>query len=243
MTQNYQDFKDASKIGPRWRENFFLQGALWISKFGVLARILHSFGQSLGHLIWIREKWGDQFPRVHRREQIWAHMLASLEPKEPVTVFELGVAWGYCTNWWLQRNQNPLLCWQGFDRFTGLPRAWRQFQEGAFDAGGNPPPITDKRVNWHIGNVEETLVALDLASFRNSRWIILFDMDLYEPSRASWDLLKPFLLPGDMLYFDEAFDPDEARLLHELLAENGVGIRPIVANPIGIAFEVINGLD
>jgi hypothetical protein len=45
-----------------------------------------------------------------------------------------------------------------------------------------------------------------------------------------------------LLYFDEAFDPDEARLLHELLVENGVCLRPMVANPIGIAFEVITAV-
>jgi hypothetical protein len=127
--------------------------------------------------------------------------------------------------------------WDGFDRFTGLPRAWRGLDEGAFDTGGRPPDIGDPRVTWHVGNVEDTLIDLTLDRSDGFRLVVLFDLDIFEPSLVAWDYLFGSLRPGDMLYFDEAFDLDERRLLNEYVLPTG-GYEPIGATPTGLALQV-----
>jgi len=44
----------------------------------------------------------------------------------------------------------------------------------------------------------------------------------YEPSKVAWDWLSPHLSPGDILYFDEAIDDDERRLLNESIVPSGI---------------------
>ena len=119
--------------------------------------------------------------------------------------------------------------------FTGLPRAWRDLPAGHFDADGKPPAIDDERVSWHIGDTHETLPRLGLAEHRDSQWLVLFDLDLYEPTLAAWNLLQPFLEPGDLLYFDEAIDSDERRVLNEqVLAETAVSPIGTTTNSLGL---------
>ena len=156
-----------------------------------------------------------------KREDLWESLLRRVEPTEAVTVLEFGVAWGYATHWWLERTGNPALIWHGFDRFTGLPRAWRGLPEGAFDADGQPPRISDERVRWHIGDVEKTLTELPDADLARSRRVVLFDLDIYEPTVAAWTHVAPWLRAGDLLYFDEAMDEDERRVLDELVLPTG----------------------
>jgi hypothetical protein len=135
---------------------------------------------------------------------------------------EFGVAFGHATDWWLSHHDRSVLStWDGFDRFTGLPRAWRAFPEGAFDAGGRTPAIDDSRVAWHVGDVENTIADLDVERIASGQRLIYFDLDVYEPSKVAWDWLLPYLKPGDLLYFDEAFDHDERRLITESVLPAG----------------------
>lgn len=166
----------------------------------------------------------DRFGAVRitsRREDLWDSLVRRLPSGEPVTVLEFGVAWGYTTTWWLDRVGNPSLIWHGFDRFTGLPRAWRGLPEGEFDAAGRPPQISDTRLRWHIGDVEQTLMELPDADLAGPRRIVLFDLDIYEPTAAAWRHVAPWLRAGDLLYFDEAMDDDERRVLDELVLPTG----------------------
>jgi hypothetical protein len=147
----------------------------------------------------------DRFGTSHiysRREDLWEGLLRRLGSSEPLTVLEFGVAWGYSTQWWLARLEDPNVVWHGFDRFTGLPRPWRGLRAGAFDAAGKPPEISDDRLRWHIGDVEERLA-------------------VYEPTAVAWLYLAPWLRAGDLLYFDEAMDDDERKVLDELVLPTG----------------------
>ena len=49
---------------------------------------------------------------------------------------------------------------------------------------------------------------------KNERILILFDMDLFKPSYFCLSKIASFLKKGDLLYFDESFDPDEFSLVH-----------------------------
>jgi len=177
-------------------------------------------------------------PKVFgRREQLWEKIAERLDPSRPVVALEFGVAWGYATNWWLRRLHGRELVWHGFDRFTGLPRAWREHGQGAFDAGGRPPDIVDPRVRWHIGDVQDTLGEVDLGAARDAQWLVLFDLDIYEPTAFAWQEICAHLRPGDLMYFDEAMDRDERRVLDELVLPS-IGCEPIGTTALGLGLAV-----
>jgi len=177
--------------------------------------------------------------RCRTRTQLWQKASDKLQSGK-VTVLEFGVANGDGTRIWLSMVPNPELRWHGFDTFTGLPQAWTRggvvFAEvGAYNAGGAPPDIADPRVTWHAGLVEKTLP--DAAIDFEPPLLVLFDLDLYEPSAFALRWLIPHLKPGDLLYFDEAFDPwHERRLLDEFL-DSGHRVRAIGSNHVGLMLE------
>lgn len=166
---------------------------------------------------WQQQVLGKQPAFFSRREKLWDRMLQRLDPKRCLFVLEFGVALGYSTNWWLHRLRGRDVVWHGFDRFTGIPGDWRAFKEGAYDSRGKPPPIYDDRVHWHVGDVIDTLVTLDFAAARDTQWLVLFDLGRYEPTAFAWDLIGRHLLPGDLVYLDEAAHPDERRILNEMI--------------------------
>lgn len=181
----------------------------------VLRNRVRNAGEIADFIDWQTERLGDA--KVYRsREKLWTEMAKRIDPDRSWHGVEFGVAWGYATEWWLRRL--PLTSsWDGFDRFTGLPRGWREHKPGAFDTGGQPPDISDPRVRWHIGDVEETTRDLDVDSITNGGRLVLFDLDIYEPTAAAWEAVQPLLQPGDLLYFDEAMDPGERRVLNEFV--------------------------
>jgi hypothetical protein len=179
-------------------------------------------GQIADYTTWQIDHFGTDWRLCARREELWRRMSAQLRPTQPVLVIELGVAWGYATAYWLESlvAERTDLEWHGFDRFTGLPVAWRRFPAGAFAADG-PPRIDDSRVHWHVGDVEDTLGQLDLSAYADHQKLVLFDLDLYGPTALAWKKLVPVLRPGDLLYFDEALDMDERRVLDEEVLPSG----------------------
>jgi hypothetical protein len=194
-----------------------------------------NIGEIADYVDWLREHFGD----VHlamRREEVW-EALASRVHAERVLGMEFGVAWGYGSGWWLERLPSRQLHWDGFDRFTGLPRAWRDLDSGHFDAGGNTPDIDDDRVTWHVGDVEDHLADLDLDRTTPGQAVVLFDLDIFEPSLAAWNHIRGSLRPGDLLYFDEAFDLDERRLLTDHVLPSG-SFEFVAATPLTLGLAV-----
>ncbi len=71
------------------------------------------------------------------------------------------------------------------------------------------------------------------------RSIFIFDLDLFSPSKAVWDVFSPTLRTGDRLFFDQAFDNDgEGKLIEDHLLPS-VNARHLGRSVIGVAFEVI----
>lgn len=185
---------------------------------------------------WQLDRFGTS--RIYsKRERLWEGLIRRLDSSEPLTVLEFGVAWGYSTQWWLERLEDPDLVWHGFDRFTGLPRAWRELTAGAFDAGGKPPQIRDSRLRWHVGDVEEKLHEIPTNDLERTRRLVLFDLDIYEPTAVAWAYIAPWLRAGDLLYFDEAMDKDERRVLDELVLPTGA-VEYIGASATALALVV-----
>lgn len=176
---------------------------------------------------------------VRTKSLLWKKMADRMrELGGPWHGMEFGVAYGHATSWWLTHlDEKVIATWDGFDRFSGLPRPWRGYPTGAFDADGQTPEIDDARVSWHVGNLEDTIVKMDSARISSDSRLIYFDLDIYEPSKLAWDWVYPHLRHGDILYFDEAYDSDERRLLNEAIIPMG-SYNLIGATATNLAIEV-----
>ena len=167
------------------------------------------------------------------------------ERNERVVVFEFGVARGALTAWGLKQIKSKNLKWVGYDTFTGLPSDWVRenivyLQKGTFSTEGRHPEINDARVSFVVGDVTETFKEIPSLFEPGTlfRSIFIFDLDLFSPSKAVWDVIFPRLRTGDRLFFDQAFDNDgEGKLIEEHLLLS-VNVRHLGRSVIGAAFEV-----
>ena len=186
---------------------------------------------------WLEKNFGS-YKMFRKRESLWKEMVQNLDSR-PIEGMEFGVAWGYATNFWLKvLNDSRLVVWRGFDRFTGLPRNWRNHKIGTFDAGGSAPNIGDPRVLWHVGDIENTISTVDTSIWNSRQLVVLFDLDLFEPSLYAWNFIKGKLKSGDLVYFDEAYDADERELLDNYVLKFGkfkcIGATPLA---LGLLLE------
>ena len=206
-----------------------------------LALVVEKIGSNSNYSSWCRAKYGT-IKRVKKREQIWELFIKELVPSKKTVVLEFGVAQGYSTNWWntkLREVENQLFIIYGFDLFTGLPRSWRDAPAGEFDNGGRAPSISSDNVHFVIGDVSETFHHNFLKKFNRDeiQLIVIFDLDLYEPTTSAIGVLKSYLDSGDLLWFDEAFDADERRVLDEgSFSLNDV--RAIGCTALGLGLQV-----
>jgi len=175
-----------------------------------------------------------------KREHIWRDI--ELKLGNEVTFVELGVASGYLTGWWLSPLRKSLTVrkfeYQGFDSFQGLPKKWRNFDKGAFNTNGVTPAINNSNLTFHVGLVENTLNEnLGQKIFTRNQLVIFFDLDLFEPSLYAYSIIRPHLKKGDILYFDEARDADERKLL-EMYVMKDFLLTPISTSYSNVAFSI-----
>ncbi len=209
---------------------------------------LKSIGEISNYLIWVKSNF-EKSKLFSRREALWNYIIQKYDLNElnSLVILEFGVAWGYATNWWTKRITNQSLVLHGFDTFTGLPRSWRNLEPGHFSNNGLIPLISDKRVTFHKGLVENTLIDIHNLNLQKGKCLILFDFDLYEPTRYCLDYLWNHLKNGDIIYFDEAFDGDENKILNEILRDikqpqkkdRVINLRLIGITPSALAVEII----
>jgi len=230
---------------------------LWVFSLYIFASLMRRFatlrqqvinaGNHADYMGWVSQNF-DDVKLYRNREALWSNIIKRLGNSEEMNsnsslrVFELGVAYGYATNWFSRKLTGDFMIY-GFDRFTGLPRKWRDFEEGAFDAKGLTPRISSDKVKFFVGDVEETINSIDPNELK-FRKLILFDLDLYEPSKFAFDFFYPSLQKGDILYFDESFDQDERKLINEQILKpnevlNSKSFRLIGVTSGGSAFEVL----
>lgn len=168
-----------------------------------------------------------KIPFFHSREKLWVEVAKDHLNGEWVGI-EFGVASGDSTKTIAKLPQFRFCtAWHGFDTFLGLPSPWGDLPEGAFSTGGVPPKIDDDRYSWHVGDIADTISDLDNYDLENKRKFVLFDFDLYQPTRIAWDKLMSFLQSGDIVYFDEAYETDESRLIKEIHQADGILLVPI----------------
>ena len=202
-----------------------------------LAQTFDTIGSIIGFRRWSRSL--GKHPIFSTRRELW---LQSVIPNlvtsgEDLSVFEFGVAYGEASKWWLTTLPHKSLKYGGFDRFTGLPTAWRNLPKGAFNANGNTPDIDDDRVTWYVGDLEETILQIRWDQHEGQKFFI-FDLDIFAPSLVAWDSIQPKLCVGDVLYFDEAYDIDERLLLKNYLLPTEK-FEVLGSSPFGIVLKYI----
>lgn len=236
--RNKNSFKNQDVQALRKTRNFVF--SLLVSQVRRFPKLRRPLG-----LVAEREEWVSYVENIFgestffwTRENLWRELRKELRSQKNWTVYEFGVAWGYATNHWLSRCDGLISTWHGFDRFIGLPRSWRDLDENSFYAGGVAPDIKDSRVTWHIGDVEDKLPLLEIQSGPK---MILFDLDIYEPTNFAWVLLKSSLNSGDLIYFDEGYDRDERRVIDENVRKD-FEVSVIGMTHTAIAFKLGNRL-
>jgi hypothetical protein len=174
----------------------------------------------------------------HSRERLWKSFGQTLGESEWIG-FEFGVASGDATKIFMKMPY-AVNCrgWHGFDTFLGLPDAWGDLPKGAFSTGGHPPLIKNPIVKWHVGLIQETCIRINSLDFLDKKFIVVFDFDLYSASKPAWDVISKFLKAGDVIYFDEAYEADEAKLINEIL-ETDLNLEVLGYTTMGIAYKVI----
>jgi hypothetical protein len=95
-------------------------------------------------------------------------------------------------------------------------------------------------VHWHVGDVEDTLAAVDLVAARDKQWLVLFDIGLYEPTAYVWKVISAHVQPGDIIYLDEAAQTGERRVLYEMILPS-TGCEPVGVTPLALGL-VVTGL-
>lgn len=175
----------------------------------------------------------------HSREKLWKSFGRILNENNWVG-FEFGVASGVATKTILKMPYSKnCLRWNGFDTFYGLPTKWGDLPKGAFSTNGTPPRIANTLVRWHIGNIEQTCERIREFDFLDKNFLVIFDFDLYDATKAAWDVIKNYLKPGDIVYFDEAYEADEAKIINEINSSKRISLRAFGFTTMGIAFEVL----
>ena len=206
-----------------------------------VARLVEKLGVNANYSLWIDSKFGG-VTKYKKREEVWMCLVNRISPNKKTVLLEFGVAQGYSTNWWRNRLDEENVTYEiyGFDLFTGLPRSWRSAAAGEFNNGGRAPVIDSPNVHFVIGDVLSTFDTKFLEKFKRDeiQLVVLFDLDLYEPTVFVYSLLDEYLQKGDLVWFDEAFDSDERRVLDEWnFGPNRVEV--VGCTALGIGFWVL----
>jgi hypothetical protein len=96
---------------------------------------------------------------------------------------------------------------------------------GTFRPDSKAPgaPIVSGRLDytWHKGLIEETFPAFPRP---DTPLFVLVDVDLLEPAVIVLEWLQRHGRAGDLVYFDEAFDPWNEGLALRQAIESGLGV-------------------
>lgn len=116
----------------------------------------------------------------------------------------------------------------GFDSFQGLPEDWTHHQrKGRFSLGGKLPVFEQPNVQLVPGWFEQTLPEF-LTRHPGPARFIHVDCDLYSSAVTVLTRLKPHIVPGTVIVFDEYFnypgwEHHEFRAFQEFIQESRLG--------------------
>jgi hypothetical protein len=86
--------------------------------------------------------------------------------------------------------------------------------------------------------VADAIAELDWPELRTRPLFLLLDFDLYAPTAVALGAAAPHLRPGDVLYFDEAFDAwNERKAIDEILMPR-FGVKCLGSTATALALEI-----
>ena len=204
-----------------------------------LFRIAETTVYSAAYQQWlVGQTWAKGAKSHYTREALWRACFYSLRDGL-FTGIEFGVASGAATKWWA-RSGIPFLKWYGFDTFKGLPEDWYRgsvfyLPKGHFD--GRVPKISASyKIEWVAGLIENNL---NNFSRPDGKLFIIIDSDLLEPARSVLNWTRQNGRPGDIIYFDEVYDPwNEGLALREAI-DSGCKYKCLGYTGSTIALELV----
>ena len=139
------------------------------------------------------------------REFALASATRSGLPAGQVFLLEFGVWEAESMMFWAAGAPSSALL-VGFDSFEGLSEAWpgTSMGEGFFSLEGELPDVP-KNVTLVKGWVQNTLEGYLARSDVSTVKLVHLDLDLYAPSLFVLKALKPHLVSGTLILFDEFF--------------------------------------
>jgi len=204
------------------------------------------FFSSLGYFI-KSEALYNAISTTEVEDRIVMHQLLSSSTVDPISkihFLEFGVYKGQSFLIWVENNRNNESKFTGFDTFTGLPEDWGKEKKGSYSAQGNLPDISDPRVKFEVGLIQNTLPGFLPNLDKTARKIIHIDVDLYNATLYSLISLQPFIQKGDIIIFDDFFTITKAshefRAFNDYLSLFKVEYKPIVKCRRGhLAIEIL----
>ena len=135
----------------------------------------------------------------------------------------------------------PSRSMHGFDCFTGLPERWNGLEARHFEC---EIPSVQENVILHVGLFEDTLPQF-VADHPRPIAFLHIDSDLYSSAVTVLQTLKPHIVRGTVIVFDEFFnypswEQHEARAWHEFI-QHGLKFEYLCYNRIGeqVALQVL----
>lgn len=156
---------------------------------------------------------------------------ACAEAKADGLVVEFGVFSGKSINRIAHHKTGPVY---GFDSFEGLPEDWRDgYPKGAFTR--SDLPAVAPNVELIVGWFDRTLPTF-LDNHPGPASLIHVDCDLYSSTQTVLTQLRPRIVPGTIILFDEYFnypgwEMHEFKAFREFVESWGVQYEYIGVNP------------
>jgi hypothetical protein len=221
----HTSYKPFSKMGTRWFSNSFINTGYFIQ--------CEAFYNSLDTTV-VED-------RIVMHEELSSKYV---NPSSEIHFLEFGVFRGQTFKIWVNNNKNENSLFSGFDTFTGLPEDWGNEKKGSYSAQGNLPDISDSRVNFETGLIQDTLPVYLPQIKKAKRKVVHIDVDLYNATLFTLIQLQPLLLAGDIIIFDDFFSitkgAHEFRAFYDFLALYKTSYKPIMKCRRGhLAIEVV----
>ena len=167
--------------------------------------------------------------RVKHDRELFDLIIRDVADSE-VLYLEFGVFEGESMRYWASRIKNPKANLHGFDSFEGLPETWNMdMRKGYFSTNGAFPKICDRRVKFFKGWFEQTLPSY--VAPPHQKLVVDMDADLYSSTAYVLAQLRPLVVPGTYIYFDEFADRfNELRAFAEFVENTGMKFEMLGAN-------------
>ena len=130
-----------------------------------------------------------------------------------------------------------------FDSFEGLEEDWSgmNVSKGGFNLDGTLPKL-NSNIEPVVGWVEDTLE--DFLTKHNPKInFVHFDMDTYTPTKFTLEKIKPYLVKGSILIFDELYnyvgwEYGEYKALNDVFKENEFKYKAFNLNGRQVVVEI-----